>query len=231
MEKVSVIVPAHNEAKTLAKNIKALERELEEMLGDFEIIISEDGSTDPTAEVCRSLVSERIKILSNERRLGKGEAIRKAASVSCGSIIIFMDADMSTKTSQVPDLLRFIQEGAAVVVGSRYLKGSKAKRSLSRLAASKAFNWLMLVTCGSKVSDHQCGFKGFRKDLVLPIIAEIDDPGWFWDAELIIRTQRKGLKVVEIPIEWNEGQDSKFRIVNDSLHMAYCLARFKVKNG
>ena len=231
MGKVSVIVPVHNEAKNLERNIKELERQLNLSLGDFEIIISEDGSTDRTAEISRLHRSDKIRVLNSSERLGKGAAIKLASAKARGNIIIFMDADLASQPASVKDLVKHIEGGAAIVVGSRYLKDSKAKRSVTRLIASKAFNWLVILLFNSKINDHQCGFKAFQKELVLPTMDEIENIGWFWDAELLIRTQRKGLKVVEIPIEWTEAQGSKFQIINDSMQMAYCLARFKLKNG
>jgi glycosyltransferase involved in cell wall biosynthesis len=228
---VSVILPVHNEAKTLEANVLRLIGVLERTLQDFEIIISEDGSTDDTVQVARTLTSDRVKLLHSEMRLGKGAAIMNAVESARGDIIIFMDADLASEPSHVKELVGYLESGAAIVIGSRYLKESDAKRSISRFAASKGYNWLVRMTLGSRLSDHQCGFKAFRKDLILPIIREVQDRGWFWDTELLVRAQRKGLKVAEIPIGWKEAQTTRFRLLRDSIRMGLSLARFKVKNG
>ena len=84
---------------------------------------------------------------------------------------------------------------------------------------------------GSRLSDHQCGFKAFRKDLILPVIKEVEERGWFWDTELLVRAQRNGLEVKEIPIEWKEAPNSRFRLLHDSAKMGFGLLKFKIKNG
>ncbi len=226
---VSVILPAYNESMNLEGNVKRLEATLERVLDDFEIIISEDGSTDGTCDVARRLEAGRIRVLCNGSRLGKGAAIRKAAGRSSGNIIIFMDADLASNPAHVGELVSIIESGAGMVIGSRYLQDSKAKRSLIRYIASRGFNWLVRNVLGSRLSDHQCGFKAFRKDLVLPIMDEVEDEKWFWDTELLVRAQKKGVRIAEIPIEWKESKGSKFRLLQDSAYMGLSLARMRMK--
>jgi glycosyltransferase AglD len=230
--KVSVIVPAYNEELRLSDSVRKLEGVLEKSLcgaGAFEIIISEDGSSDRTAEIARSLESGRIRLHRNGKRMGKGAAIRNAAAYAKGSIIVFMDADLASDPEQVKTLVDYIEGGAAIVIGSRYLRDSRARRSATRYVASRGFNWLVRTVLGSKLSDHQCGFKAFRKDLVLPVINEVQDPGWFWDTELLVRAQRRGLEIAEIPIGWREAPGSRFRLLPDAFRMACALARFRMK--
>lgn len=227
--KVSVIVPAYNEEKVLEKNIRDLDRRLGKVLDDYEIIISEDGSTDKTAQIAKSLESGRIRISSNGKRKGKGAAIRCAAAKAEGNSVFFMDADLASDLSQLSRLLSKLESGTDIVIGSRYLKESKAKRNFIRHFASKSFNTIVRLTLNSKIRDHQCGFKAFRKDSVLPVIEEVDDQRYFWDTELLVRAQRKGLKIEEIPIEWKEADDSKYRLIRDTVHMARSLISFRLK--
>jgi hypothetical protein len=230
-EKITVIMPVHNEEKVLENNVRRLEMMMEGLFRDFEILISEDGSTDSTVMIAKSMESDRIRVFNNLRRQGKGAAIKSAAKSAAGGIIIFMDADLASDPAHVKELVRILRQGSAIVVGSRYLAESRSRRKPVRLIASMSFNWLVRTLLGSKLTDHQCGFKAFRKDLVLPVVDEIEDGKWFWDAELLVRAQRKGLKVSEIPIRWNEAQDSKFNLLNDTWNMAGSLVRFKLKYG
>ncbi len=229
-EKVTVIVPAYNEEKVLEKNVRSLHNTLRNILDDYEIIISEDGSTDRTAQIAKSLEGEIVKVSNNGKRLGKGAAIRCAAARASGSLILFMDADLASDPAHVKHLVERLEKGADIVIGSRYLKESRAKRKMVRHFASKSFNTLVQAMFGSKISDHQCGFKAFRKETVLPIMEEVEDKRWFWDAELLVRAQWKGLKVEEIPIAWKEADDSKYRLVQDTVHMTRSLLTFKLKN-
>ncbi len=229
-EKVSVIVPAYNEEKVLEKNVKSLHKSLGAILDNYEIIISEDGSTDRTAQIAKSLEGERVKVSNNGKRLGKGTAIRCAAAQASGSLILFMDADLASDPAHVKHLVEKLENGADIVIGSRYLKKSNAKRKAVRHFASKSFNVIVQTVFGSKISDHQCGFKAFRKKTVLPIMEDVEDKKWFWDTELLVRAQRKGLKVEEIPIAWKEADDSKYRLIQDTVHMTRSLISFKLKN-
>ncbi|NYZ74040.1 glycosyltransferase family 2 protein [Candidatus Micrarchaeota archaeon] len=230
-EMVSVILPAYNEEERLKENVNRLETVLAGTLDRFEIIISEDGSSDGTVTVAKSMESVRVRIFHGGKRLGKGAAIKNAARYAKGNIIMFMDADLASNPAHVEELVRVIRDGAAIVIGSRYLKESKAKRSMMRYVASRGFNWLVRTVLGSRLTDHQCGFKAFRKDLVLPVISEVETSGWFWDTELLVRAQRKGLSIAEIPIEWKEIPGSKFRLLSDAYYMACSLLSFKLKHG
>jgi glycosyltransferase AglD len=231
MTKVSVVLPVYNEGRVLKGNVQTLIRKLSGVLDDFEIIISENGSTDNTVEIAKGLESDRVRILHEDKRLGKGAAIKAAAEYAHGSIIVFMDADLASDPENIRQLVEPLEKGAAIVIGSRYHPDSKTKRGMVRDFASRSFNWLVRVVLGSSLSDHQCGFKSFRKDSVLPLINEIQDQRWFWDTELLVRAQRKGLKIKEIPVTWIETTDSKFRLVQDSFQMFRALVRFKMRNG
>jgi len=124
-----------------------------------------------------------------------------------------------------------IEDGAAVVIGSRYLPGSEAKRTVPRLIASKAFNWLVRALLGSRITDHQCGFKAFRKEDAGRLLGSIESRRWFWDTEFLVKAQRKGLKIAEVPVRWEEGKDSKFRLIEDTLNMGWNLIVFKLRYG
>ena len=228
---ISVILPVYNEEKVLKKSVESIKKVLDAMPNKYEIIISEDGSTDRSAEIAKSLECGTIRVLNNKERKGKGAAIKHAAELATGNIIIFMDADLASHPGYITNLIKMFDSGAAIVTASRYHKDSTAKRTPIRHFASKSFNLLVKIVLDSKLSDHQCGFKAFRKDLLMPVIDEVEDGKWFWDTELLVRAQRKGLRIVEIPIEWTEDEDSKFRLFGDTLHMAYSLLSFKIKNG
>lgn len=228
-EMVTVILPVHNEEKVLERNVKDLTRMLGKSLGDFEIIISEDGSTDRTPEIVKGLESERVRVIQRKKRAGKGAAIKSAASYAKGNIIIFMDADLASNPDHVKELVKVIEDGASIVIGSRYHRGSRANRNLVRYFASRSFNFLVRIILGSRLKDHQCGFKAFRKDKVLPIVNKVENRSWFWDTEFLVRAQREGLRIHEIPIEWREVPGSKLRLFKDTCNMAHSLIEFKLK--
>jgi glycosyltransferase AglD len=96
---------------------------------------------------------------------------------------------------------------------------SKVQRSGSRNTASKAYNFAVRLILGSKVRDHQCGFKAFKRDTVLPLLDEVEATHWFWDTEILVRAQRHGFRVKEIAVEWQSGRDTKVSLAKDSWTM------------
>ncbi|MFA5412037.1 MAG: dolichyl-phosphate beta-glucosyltransferase [Candidatus Micrarchaeia archaeon] len=224
---LSVIIPAHNEEKRLEPTVRALERELGRMGKDHEIIIAEDGSSDHTLQIAKRLEDGRIRVLHSDARLGKGKAIQDAALSAKGDIIAFMDADLAADLSCLPALVGSVEKGASIAIGSRYVPGSMIKRKFLRDFYSRAFNSIIAILWNSRVKDHQCGFKAFRRDAVLPWIGEVQSKSWFWDAEFLVRAQEKGIRISEIPIRWNEAASSEFRFL-DILGMVRSMISFKL---
>ena len=125
--------------------------------------------------------------------------------------MISMDVDLATNIKHLKDLIEAIENGYDIAIGSRLIEGSKAKRSFERLLYSKVYNFLVRALLKSKIKDHQCGFKAFKKDIVVKLGKEAKDNHWFWDTEILVLAQRKGYKIKEIPVEWTEGKDTKVR--------------------
>jgi glycosyltransferase involved in cell wall biosynthesis len=216
----SLAIPVYNEASALPRAVEAARAELEKIKGlRYEILIAEDGSTDATPRVAAALEKKfrEVKWLHSEARLGKGASLSKAFR-ACrggrGSIVAFMDADLATPPRFLRELVSLSRD-FDVVVGSRYLSSSKAERSLLRRAYSWVYNWLVRVLFSSKLRDHQCGFKAFRREALLELLPRVRARHWFWDTEVLVLAQRAGLRVKEFPVEWDEkgrGGRSKVRL-------------------
>jgi hypothetical protein len=99
------------------------------------------------------------------------------------------------------------------------LPESKVERTLRRSISSKTYNWLVRRMLGSKLRDHQCGFKAFRREPALQLINEVDAHHWFWDTEIFVRAIRKGYKIKEIPVIWKSGRKTKVNLFKDSYNM------------
>jgi glycosyltransferase involved in cell wall biosynthesis len=223
LAEVSVVLPAYNEANKLETAVAKVMKALEEFADSYEIIIAEDGSTDGTDKVA-AMLSERypfVKHLHGEKRLGRGVALKNAFKKSSGRILVYMDVDLATDVGQLKSLVKAIEEeGYDFATGSRMLSESKVERSLRRRIASKSYNFLVRAMLGSKVKDHQCGFKAFRREPLMQLLDEVTARHWFWDTEIIVRAFRKGYKIKEIPVEWKGGHETKVKLFKDSFNMA-----------
>ncbi len=219
---VSIVFPAYNEADYLDAAVEKTAKALDEFAHSYEIIIAEDGSTDGTAEHSEELAHKYpfVKHVHRDERQGRGKALNNAFKQSQGSVIVYMDLDLATDLKYLKPLVEAISlEGYDFSTGSRMLPESKVERSLRRNASSKTFNFLVRWMLGSKLHDHQCGFKGFKREATLQLLDTVEARHWFWDTEILVRAQKKGFKIKEIAVEWKSGRATKVNLLKDSYNM------------
>ncbi|AEA47373.1 dolichyl-phosphate beta-glucosyltransferase [Archaeoglobus veneficus] len=226
---VSVVLPAYNEASRLENAVGEVVKALDAAGYNYEVIIAEDGSTDGTAEIAAKLADgNRIRHLHSDERLGRGKALMRAFEAARGSIVAYLDVDLSTDLKHLKELIDAIAiEGYDIAIGSRLAKGSRAERPVKRDVASKGYNFLVRFLLGSKIKDHQCGFKAFRRDIVLSLGKRAKDTHWFWDTEVLVLAQQEGLRIKEIPVEWRHGGATKVRFWKDIVYMFRQILRMR----
>ncbi|RUM34593.1 MAG: glycosyltransferase family 2 protein [Archaeoglobus sp.] len=222
---VSIVLPAYNEARNIERAVKAVIETLRKTGFKYEIIIAEDGSTDGTDRIAAGLADgKKILHLHSDERLGRGGALNRAFLSARGDVVAFLDVDLSTDITYLPELIdKALKHGIAI--GSRLKKNSITSRPIKRDIPSKVYNFLVRLLLGSKLSDHQCGFKAFRRDIILNIIPKVKDKHWFWDTEVLVVAQRMGYDIVEIPVRWKQGKETKVSVARDSLYMFKCLLK------
>ena len=219
---VTVVYPAYNEVNYLENAVEKATAALKEFAESYEIIIAEDGSTDGTAERSEEIAQKvpNVRHVHGEKRLGRGTALSNAFKQSRGEVFVYMDLDLATDIKHLRALVEAITlEGYDFSTGSRLMPESKVERSLQRSISSKSFNFLVRHMLGSKLKDHQCGFKAFKREPTLGLLDEVQDRHWFWDTEIMVRAQRKGYKIKEIPVEWKSGRKTKVNLFKDSYNM------------
>lgn len=219
---VSLVLPAYNEVECLETAVEWATRALDEFVPSFETVIAEDGSTDGTAERAHELALRysNLRHIHVEKRLGRGAALRNAFNQCNGKVFVYMDLDMSTHMRCLRPLVEAITiEGYDLCVASRNLPESKVERTWRRGIASKIYNLIVRTLLGSKILDHQCGFKAFRREAVLNIVGEVQASHWFWDTEILVRAARRGYRIKEIPVEWREGRKTKVHLFRDGFSM------------
>jgi glycosyltransferase involved in cell wall biosynthesis len=221
---VSVVFPALNEAGIIESAVETLSKALTAYGCTYEIIIAEDGATDGTDRKAAALAEKYnfVRHLHGEKRLGRGKALKNSFRQAKGETLIYMDVDLATDLKHLSQLIDAVtKEGYELATGSRMLSESKVQRSRTRGFTSGVFNFMVRLILGSKVKDHQCGFKAFQRQPALSLLDEVVDNHWFWDTEILVRAQRKGYRVKEIPVEWSSGRDTKVNLVKDSFDMGW----------
>ncbi len=221
---VSVVLPALNEADIIDGAVESVSQALKSYGCTYEIIIAEDGSTDGTDKKADSLAEKYffVKHLHGEKRLGRGKALNNSFKQSKGKILIYMDVDLATDLKHLGQLIDAVsKEGYQLATGSRMLLDSKVKRTRTRGTASRIYNFMVRIILGSKIKDHQCGFKAFQREPLMQLLDEVEAKHWFWDTEILVRSERKGYKVKEIPVQWSSGRETKVRLLKDSFDMGW----------
>jgi glycosyltransferase involved in cell wall biosynthesis len=223
---VSVVIPVFNDFHSLEIAIPRSIELLSRITDGFELIIAEDGSTDGSAELVRQYEQRdtRIHLLHSDERLGRGKALNRAIHESRGNIICYYDVDLATDMQHLPELIGAIREGADIATGSRLMPGSDIVRTGGREIASRSYNFLVRFFLGSRIYDHQCGFKAFNKEYILPALPAIRSNHWFWDTEILVRTQRNGARIHEFPVRWRAGKGTTVKI-KDVFEMGSSILR------
>lgn len=224
---VSIVLPAYNEAARIEDTVERTASALTGITSSFEIIIAEDGSQDGTDKISESLAKKHdfVMHVHSDERLGRGRALNRAFKRSHGEILAYIDVDLATDMRHLGELVQCIRESYDIATGSRMLPRSSVKRPLKRGFASKMFNLLTRLMLGSRLYDHQCGFKSFKREALFRLLDEVRDTHWFWDTELLVRAQRAGFKVKEFPVEWSHGGATKVNLVKDVFGMGQQIFR------
>ena len=210
---LSIIIPFYNETSRLDinKNMASILSYLKDC-DNFELILINDCSQDNTLEVLKEFNSLPFcKVFTNVKNYGKGYSIRKGILEASYNNILYMDADLSVPIDNIKKFYTLLDDKTCVIA-SRYLHGSKIvnKRSFIRNFMSWFSRVILLKICGLKISDSQCGFKMFKKDSSL-YLENFKTTRWLFDLELLRHLKYKKYKIIEIPIVWNNCEESTLK--------------------
>ena len=227
---VSVVLPAYNEADTLADTVSVTLETLASFLpsGSYEVILAEDGCDDRTPAIAAELAAghDAVGHVHSDERLGRGKALEEAFRQAAGETLVYFDTDLATDMRHLEELVERVRSGECdIATGSRRLPKSEADRPVKRGVASDGYNTLVCLFLRSEVRDHQCGFKAFDRTALFALLDDVEDDHWFWDTEVLVRAQRAGYRVAEFPVEWAPKDDSKVDIVRDVFGMGSQILR------
>lgn len=227
---VSVVCPAYNEEDTIEKTVTVVFENLSHLLSidTFEILIAEDGCDDCTPEIATRLSEQnkQIRHIHSNERLGRGGALSYAFQQARGEVLVYLDTDMATDMRHLEELVEAVRsDGYDIATGSRWLSESQANRPAKRGIPSYGYNALVRMFLRSNIQDHQCGFKAFDRKALDTLLPTIKDDHWFWDTEVLIKAQRHGYRIKELPVNWTPKGDSKVDLIRDVFGMGSQILR------
>lgn len=229
--KISVIIPMYNESSIVADTARTLSGYLEEWCGGhghtYEVIFSNDGSHDDCGEKAQAFIDETalqygtLSVAAADRNYGKGHAVGLGMAAASGDFVLYTDCDLAYGVDVIGEAaLLWEKHGCDVLIGSRNLsEDGYAGYTFLRKLASKAYIKVLCLVAGFRLSDSQCGFKGFSREMGQAVFAENRTWGWAFDIEILLRALRKNAVIREMPVKIINHRESKIHLVKDSIRM------------
>jgi dolichol-phosphate mannosyltransferase len=237
---VWLILPTFNEAENLETVIAAVSRELQGIAPDaFRVLIVDDSSPDGTGEIADRLAGENdfVEVLHRPVRQGLGAAYLggfRFALDRGADLVVEMDADLSHNPADIARLIAAIDDGADLVLGSRYTPGGAVTHwSRSRRVISRSGCLYARLILGLPIRDLTGGFKCFRRTVLEAIdLDSVRSRGYVFQVELTLRAVRKGFTVVEVPITFQDREHGHSKMsARIAVEAAWLLPQLRLKRN
>lgn len=238
--RLSIVIPAFNEAARIRGGLEAVVRHFARSGEDVEVVVVDDGCTDATVETVARFAAERppqgrvtIGVLRNGRNRGKGYSVKHGVLMARGDLVLISDADFSTPIDDLPLLLQAVEkEGYGIAIGSRALEDSRVeiRQAAWRETMGRGFNRLVRLLTGLPFRDTQCGFKLVLRQEVLPLFRAARVERFAYDVEILYLARKAGVRVREVPVRWRNAEGTKVRAWADSFDMLKDTVRIVLRD-
>jgi len=216
---LSIVIPAYNEAHKIARDVEAASRFFVEQGLAGEIIVSDDGSGDGTADTARACAVPApvtLTVLGQETNRGKGAAVKAGMLASKGRYAMFADSGVCIPYEQAMRGLALLRSGQCEIAHASRKRADSVivnPQPLHRRMFSRAFRLAADLYLGLpyRLTDTQCGFKMYRGDVARTLYGQCETEGFLFDLEIIIRAGKSGLRIAEFPVTWSCDPDTRLR--------------------
>lgn len=242
MKKLSIIIPAYNEANRITKTLTTYHRYFDQLHADneldYEIVVVLNGCRDTTAQVVEQIMAQapKIRLLDLKELAGKGLAVKAGfedALTRNNDVIGFVDADMATQPQYFYDLFTHL-DTADGVIASRYMAGSQVypqRPWIKTWGRKLVFHGLIRLLFGMKYSDYQCGAKLFTRDVIARVTPEKRVTQWAFDVELLYLCKKYNYQVKAIPTIWYDQDESKLKVMSSGMRMLGSLFYVRMQHS
>ncbi|MDA1128553.1 MAG: glycosyltransferase family 2 protein [Chloroflexi bacterium] len=227
--KVDITIPVYNEEDALPRTIAVLTEFLQNRLPNpWQVVIADNASTDNTRAVSEALCERHsgVNYLHIPQK-GRGRALRTAWLDSRADIVAYMDADLSTDLPHFLQLIRAIEAGNDIAIGSRLSKESQVDRGFKREFISRGYNLMINSMFFTGLPDAQCGFKALTRVTAEAIVPSIKNNNWFFDTELLIIAAKRGYSIASIPVKWDDDPTSTVNVLGTAMEDVKGLLRLR----
>lgn len=228
---LTIVVPAYNEERRLPSMLDQVIAYLDGQPYTAEVLVVENGSSDRTTEVAEGYAARvpYIRVLHSAK--GKGAAVRHGMLSGSGDYLYICDSDLAVPIAEVAKFLPPQLADFDVAIASREAPGARRiGEPAYRHVMGRVYNLFAQALVVPGIKDTQCGFKCFSRQAARAIFAVQVMTGWGFDVEVLFIARRWGYRVVEVPVEWHYGQDSRVSPIKDSVRMLGELWRVR-RNG
>lgn len=228
---LSIIIPAHNEAHRLPPSLEKIDTFLSQQDFTAEVLVVENGSSDDTFAVVQAYAQQfpYLRVFHEQER-GKGLAVKRGMLEAIGEYRFLCDADLSMPIEQVTRFIPPSLDRVDIAIGSREVTGAKRYHEPGyRHLIGRIFNTMVRWLVLPGLQDTQCGFKCFRAEVAEEVFPKQTLQGMSFDAEVLFIARGMGYRVQEVAIDWYFNPDSRVRLMQDSLQMAFDLISIRLK--
>ncbi len=208
---ISVVLPAYNEEQAIAESVGQVRTVLTQAgVGEFEVIVVDDGSTDRTGELAQAAGA---RVLRHPHNVGYGRALKSGIQAARHDTVVISDADGTYPIDRIPELLAELEKGFDMVVGAR----TGYRESIFKAPLRRILKWLVEYTTGRRIPDVNSGLRVFRKPTILPYLSTLCDTFSF-TTSLTLAFMMSSRFVAHVPIPYDARKgETKVRLLRDSL--------------
>ncbi len=221
--RVSVVIPAYNEAGRIGGTVTSVCAFLDRQPYDWELIVVIDGGPEADADEARAAAGGRanVRVIQNDVNRGKGYSVRRGMLAATGDRRVFIDADLSLPIEGLESMMARFDAGAEVVIASRTAPGSRVEGAppAGRDVMSKVFNIAVQTLAVPGIKDTQCGFKGFSARAADAIFTAAESDRFGFDVEALYLARKHGFKIDELPVICRYHGGSSVSRVSDGVRM------------
>ncbi len=219
LPKLTLVLPAHNEAAVIGDSVRRVDAYLGALDIPYRIVVGDSASTDGTGNVVLGLGLPCVQLIQSSVS-GKGAMLTRCFQASRGEYLGFIDADLEIDVSYVGPMLEVLESGYDAVIASKALDPSLNRdRPFSRRLNTAVYNGAVRRLFGTPFRDHQAGLKLFRGDVLLRALSRVESAAWLWDTELLVTLSRDERRIQEFPIETTPRDDSRFVATGSSVSL------------